>query len=67
MLRNTRTGSGIPLFFKLWFAFCAILAVSISAAAIFLLYTIISDPAVVGRFAGEIVQGYSQTAGDAQQ
>jgi hypothetical protein len=67
MSRYTRTGSGIPVFFKLWFAVCAIVSATIFAAVIFLLYTIISDPAVVGRFAGEIVHGYSQTANDTEQ
>lgn len=61
MLGNTRTGSGIPLFFKLWFAFCAILALSIFAAVVFLLYTVVSDPSVIGRFVGEIQQGYTST------
>ena len=61
MLRNTRTGSGIPVFFKLWFAFCAMLALSISAAAVFLLYTVFSDPSVIGEFAAKIEQGYTST------
>ena len=59
--RNTykSTDSGIPLFFKLWFAFCAILALSIFALALYLLYTVAADPQGLGRFLGEIVQGYS--------
>lgn len=64
MLGNTRTGSGIPLFFKLWFAFCAILSLSIFAVSIFLLYTVVSDPSVIGRFVGEIQQGYTSTVNE---
>lgn len=57
----THTGSGIPLFFKLWFVFVATLAIGIFALVGFSIYSIVSDPAVIGRFVGEIEQGYITT------
>ena len=57
----TRTGSGIPLFFKLWFAFVAILAVSLSVGVAAIIYSVISDPAVIGSFVAEIMNGYNGT------
>lgn len=62
----THTGSGIPLFFKLWFAFCAMLALGIIALGIFTIYTVVSDPAVIGRFVGEVQQGYTTTVSPQQ-
>lgn len=57
----TSTGSGIPLFFKLWFALCASLALGIIAFAVFTIYTVITDPGIIGRYAGEITQAYTDT------
>lgn len=62
----TSTGSGIPLFFKLWFAVCATLALGIISASIFLLYTLITDPSIIGRYAGEITQAYTDTVSHQQ-
>lgn len=58
----TITGSGIPRFFTLWFALCASLALATTAAGIYVTYTVITDPAIIGRYAGEIVAAYHQTA-----
>lgn len=52
----------IPLFFKLWFGFVAILAVSIIAAYVWFGIAILNNPSAVGQFAGEIVSGFKQTA-----
>lgn len=62
----THTGSGIPLFFKLWFAFVATLVIGIFALVGFTLYTVASDPAVIGRFVGEVQQGYTTTVSPQQ-
>lgn len=45
----------IPLFFRLWFVFCFLLAVSIMVATI----AVILNPQWIGEFVGEIVQGYN--------
>lgn len=58
---HTRTGRGIPLFFTLWFAVCAIVSASVFAITIFLLYTVFTDPSIIGEFAAKIEQGYSNT------
>ena len=49
------------LFFKLWFVFCAILSLAIVALGIFSIYTVVSDPAMIGRFVAEIQNGYTST------
>ena len=51
-----------PLFFKVWFAFVAILALSIIGVAGFGVFSIASDPAVIGRIAGQVVSGFKETA-----
>lgn len=55
------TGLRTPLFFRVWFVFCAILSLGITAAVVFAIYTAISDPKMIGSFAGEIVLGYTET------
>lgn len=57
----THTGSGIPLFFKLWFAFCAILAMGFLAFAVFALYAVVTNPSAIGGFIAEIQNGYTTT------
>lgn len=52
--------SDIPLIFKIWFAFVFTAAISIFVLVGFTFYTVISDPAVVGRIAGEIVSGFNE-------
>ena len=49
---------GIPVFFRLWFAFCAILALTIAAATV----NILLHPEWIGEFVGRVVTGYSQAA-----
>lgn len=39
---------GIPVFFKLWFAFIAILAVTIFSVSGLAIYQVASDPASIG-------------------
>lgn len=50
----------IPLFFKLWFGFVATLVLCIFGVVGFMFYTVITDPASVGRFTGEIVSGFNE-------
>lgn len=47
----------IPLFFRLWFAFCAVLALSIFVATI----AVLLNPQWIGEFAGQIVHGFNTT------
>lgn len=48
----------IPVFFKLWFAFVMLLALVIIGGQIWLGATILTSPDTVGRFIGEIVDGF---------
>jgi len=52
----------IPLFFKLWFGFVALLALSILAGMIYVVVTVGSDPAILGRMVGEIVSGFREAS-----
>lgn len=52
---------GIPLFFKLWFAFVGSVAIAIIGTSIYLTVRVLTDPAVLGRAAGEIMRGYNET------
>lgn len=45
----------IPVFFVIWFAFCALMALALPVAVI----AIILNPQWIGEFAGEIVQGFN--------
>lgn len=49
-----------PIFFKLWFGFlfCVILLVWVTIG--YGIYTVVSDPAVIGRVAGEVVSGFNE-------
>lgn len=49
-----------PLFFKLWFAFVAILALSIIGLTIWGGFQVVNDPAAIGRVAGQIVSGFQE-------
>ena len=52
--------TGMPLFFRLWFAFVILVVLSIWALVVYAGYTVISNPAAVGQFAGEIVSGFNE-------
>ena len=45
----------IPLFFKLWFVFCFLMAVSIMVGTI----AVLLNPQWIGEFVGNIVHGYN--------
>jgi len=57
---NDGISTGMPLFFKLWFAFVILVVLSIWALVISAGYTVLSNPAAVGQFAGEIVSGFNE-------
>lgn len=62
--RPNRARSGIPIFFKFWFGFVALLAVSIIGLYIFIAVQAVSmvdDPEAIGSFVGEIVKGFNDT------
>lgn len=50
----------IPLFFKLWFLFVAIVMVAIIFGFIAMLIVGLQEPAAIGRFLGEIVAGFEE-------
>lgn len=45
----------IPLFFRLWFAFCFLMCIGIGVATI----AVILNPQWIGEFAGRIVHGFN--------
>lgn len=47
----------ISVFFVLWFAFCALLALAVPVAII----TVLLNPQWIGEFAGEVVQAFNAT------
>ena len=55
-----------PVFFKIWFAICAVFAFGTIAAMVAAIYTVASDPSGVAREAGQIVgeakRGYDEAA-----
>jgi hypothetical protein len=55
---------GMPLFFKLWFGFIFLMVLVIwfvvGYAAYYGITTIGNDPAVIGRFLGEIASGFNE-------
>lgn len=55
-----RDRSGIPFFFKLWFAFVAILALTIMAGSLYFIYVLVSNPEAIGEYVGLIAKGFSQ-------
>ena len=46
-----------PFFFRLWFAFCFLMALAIMVATV----NVLLHPEWIGEFAGKIVTGYTQT------
>lgn len=53
------TASRIPRFFTLWFVFCAILAVTITGFTGFVIYSVVTDPEIIGVYIAEIMNGYN--------
>ena len=51
----------VPLFFKLWFGFVFSLIFVIFFGVVFSIYTLVTDPGVVGRMAGEVVSEYNES------
>jgi hypothetical protein len=52
----------IPIFFKLWFAFLALIAVSSFAFVAWIALTIAGDPGSIGRFFGQVAAGFSEAS-----
>ena len=55
--------SGIPLFFKLWFGFIALVVVSVFALVVFIgieAASVASDPEAMGNYVGEVVKGFNE-------
>lgn len=47
----------IPIFFVIWFVFCALMALAVPVVII----TVLLNPQWIGEFAGEIVQAFNAT------
>jgi hypothetical protein len=62
MRHNNPFEPRIPLFFKLGFAFVALFALSIIGTAVYVLIAVGSDPAILGRIAGEIMSGFREVS-----
>lgn len=59
-----RTHHGIPLFFKLWFGFIALIMLSIIGGYIFMAYQLASlGPEGVGHFIGSFLHAIKDSAG----
>ena len=52
--------TGMPLFFKLWFAFIVFLVLTIWGLLGYGVYTVASDPAMISRAASDIVSGFNE-------
>ncbi len=50
----------MPLFFKLWGLLVFSIVLFIWGTVGYGIYTVVTDPAVVGRIAGEVVSGYNE-------
>ena len=50
----------MPLFFKLWVAFIVLIFLAFWSLVGVAAYTVLSNPAVIGQFAGEIVSGFNE-------
>ena len=59
--------SAIPLPLKLWFGFVAVVAISLVALCGWAIWAAASDPASIGRFAGEIAHGFNEAASGGRQ
>jgi len=49
-----------PVFFKLWFIMIFSMVLLIWGAVGFGIYKVVTDPAVIGRIAGEVVSGFNE-------
>jgi hypothetical protein len=59
--RNIHSRPGIPLFFKLWFAFVALLALSIIGGVAYVLVSVASHgPEGLGREVGHFLRGIKE-------
>lgn len=52
----------IPVFFKLWFAFVALLALTIIGGTAYAVVTIATQPELLGQAAGKVVSGFRETS-----
>lgn len=59
--RNDTFSTKTPLFFKVWFAFLFCVVLLVWSAVGYAIYTVVTDPAIIGRAAGEVVSGFNQT------
>jgi len=50
----------IPLIFKLWGIFIFSMVLLIWGAVGYGIYTVVTDPAAIGRIAGEVVSGFNE-------
>ena len=50
----------IPLMFKLWAILVFSLVLLIWGTVGYGIYTVVTDPAVIGRIAGEVVSGFNE-------
>ena len=51
----------LALLFKIWFGVAFSLIFVIFFAIVFSIYTLVTDPGVVGRMAGEVVSEYNES------
>ena len=51
----------MQIFVKIWFAFIAILMITMVSVAGWAIYEVSNDPAMIGRTVGEVVKGYEET------
>ena len=53
---------GTPWFFKIWAAFIFCITLSIFGLVGYGMYSIVSNPSMVGQFAGQIVKGFNEAS-----
>lgn len=51
----------LAILFKIWFGVAFSLIFVIFFAVVFSIYTLITDPGIVGRIAGEVVSEYNES------
>lgn len=61
-MRKSEFDMSMPLFFKLWFAFVAILAVSIIVASVWFGAALLTNPQIVGQWVGGVVTGFQEVS-----
>lgn len=57
--------SGMPTFFKLWFAFVFFVIVSIMAVQIFIgvqIFSMAGDPEAMGGYFGQVMKGFNEAS-----